>query len=199
MLQRSFSLREKILLLILTLIVIGVGYFLLIWQPLHGRIDEAQTRQADAETAFISEQARLADMERMRNEIEEVKTLEQSENTAAIPPYDNAKRVMQLLNGVLNASKHYRIDFSNIEIGGNLVRRTLQMSFECSAYADAKQILRALYDAPYRCRIGNISVHADGEGFIQTGAVAVNVEISFFEYLNNEQLSAYESGELLDQ
>ena len=192
MLKRSFSKREKILLLILTLLVIGIGYYLAVWQTVEERVRVAAAKEADAESAYAVEEIKLVQMQQMQAELAALDELEQTQNAAAIPPYDNAKKVMQLLNGILTAAQRYEISFANVETQGNLALRTLQMRFVCADYANAKTILRALYAGPYRCKIGTMTFRCE-EGDIQTGAVSVETELTFYEFLSETQITEAEA------
>ena len=193
MLNRTFSKREKILLLILTLLVIAIGYYLIVWQPVEARVRAAAAMEADADGAYAIEEVKLVQMQQMQTELAELDAFEEKQNAAAIPPYDNAKRVMQLLNGILTAAERYEISFANVETQGNLALRTLQMRFACADYENAKTILRALYAGPYRCKIGTMTFRCEGED-IQTGAVSVETEITFYEFLTDAQTEIAPAG-----
>ncbi len=194
MLSRKFSNREKALLLILALLVIAISYYLLVWKPVNERMEAAVSAEANAQNEMLLEQAKLAQMQQMKAELASLDAFEQSTNAAVIPPYDNAKKVMQLLNGVLMASQKYSIDFSNVSMQGNLALRSLRMSFECGSYNDAKAIIRALYSGPYRCRIGNMTFRS-AAGNMLASPVAVELDITFYEFL--ETLEAQEDEETL--
>ncbi len=189
MLKRSFSNREKALLLILALLVIAIGYYLAVWQPVNARVSAAALREADAKNAYTIEEVKLAQLRQMQAELASLNAFEEDQNAAAIPPYDNAKRVMQLLNGILTAAQSYEISFANVETEGNLALRTLQMRFVCQSYDNAKTILRALYAGPYRCRIGTMTFRGQ-DGDIQTSSVSVETQITFYEFLSDTQASA---------
>ena len=98
--NRSFTTREKILLLLLTIMILGVGYFKLFYQPMQEQITASQQRQIAAEDQFSVEAVRLQRMKNMQNEIEQFK---QSGATvySEIPPYDNIQNVMIQLNTIL--------------------------------------------------------------------------------------------------
>ena len=57
--NRSFTTREKILLLLLTIMILGVGYFKLFYQPMREQITANQQRQIAAEDQFSVEAVRL--------------------------------------------------------------------------------------------------------------------------------------------
>lgn len=199
MLRRSFSKREKALLIILALLLIGIGYYLFVWQPVEERIESADARTVEAEDALLVEQTRYAVLEQMRAELAEMDA--QPDSAAEIPPYDNAKRVMRLLNGVLSASKSYSISFDNIAFQGDLAVRSMRMSFSCNSYADAKNIIRALYAGPYRCTIGTMTFTASSMQGTLAGSktlvnfppdmsmtpVSVSMMVTFYEYLETAE------------
>ncbi len=190
MLQRNFSRREKVLLIILSLLVAAISYYFLVWKPVSERADAAALRQADAENETVIEEAKLAQMQQMQAEIDEMDALEIESGAASIPPYDNAKRVMQLLNGVLTASLRYEINFNNVAFNGNLAARSLHMRFECDSYEKAKDIVRSLYSAPYRCHIGNFSFRSADGGAMLLGGLSVEMDITFYEFLSAEDIQA---------
>lgn len=128
--NRSFTTREKILLLLLTIMILGVGYFKLFYQPMQEQITANQQRQIAAEDQFSVEAVRLQRMKNMQNEIEQFK---QSGATvySEIPPYDNIQNVMIQLNTILGQAKDYSISFQDVQKqdDSKLVIRPIELSF----------------------------------------------------------------------
>ena len=63
--NRSFTTREKILLVVLTVLLLGVGYFKLFLQPMEQRVEAFQERQNTAQDQMMIEAARLRQMRKM--------------------------------------------------------------------------------------------------------------------------------------
>ena len=92
--KRELSTREKVMLLVLTVIVIALGYFKLIYEPINDQIADYQSRMEQEQTENASLAVRLAQMRKMEKAVEEIKA---SGEVKAIPGYDNSGRLMREL------------------------------------------------------------------------------------------------------
>lgn len=167
--NRSFTTREKILLLLLTIMILGVGYFKLFYQPMQEQITANQQRQIAVEDQFSVEAVRLQRMKNMQNEIEQFK---QSGATvySEIPPYDNIQNVMIQLNTILGQAKD----------DSKLVIRPIEVSFTATDYATVHTVMDELYHCRFRCAIEQIAVSAN-ENLSVNNDISVSLSITFYE------------------
>lgn len=175
--NRSFTTREKILLLLLTIMILGVGYFKLFYQPMQEQITASQQRQIAAEDQFSVEAVRLQRMKNMQNEIEQFK---QSGATvySEIPPYDNIQNVMIQLNTILGQAKDYSISFQDVQKqdDSKLVIRPIELSFTATVHT----VMDELYHCRFRCAIEQIAVSAN-ENLSVNNDISVSLSITFYE------------------
>lgn len=180
--KRQFSLRERILMVILAVLLIACVYYILVEKPVQDTLMDASQRQSEAESQMVIASAQLKKMHQMQAALEK---LEQSAQ-ADVPDYDNAENVVALLNRAMAQTNGFKLNFQPVTTEGAIARRTIQMSFRCDSYAAAKQVLQTLLDSNYRCRITSMSVTSGG-GDISEQQVTVNASVTFYEFLSKEQ------------
>lgn len=70
--SRDFTVREKIMLLVLTLILLAVGYYLVVDQPIRTAINEAKSQQEELSTEMMLLQTKAASLSRMQSELDSI-------------------------------------------------------------------------------------------------------------------------------
>lgn len=183
--NRALSAREKVMLLFLAVLLIGVGYYLLFFQPLQTELANIALQQTELDTQIETAMAKVNSMDAMQAELDEILSRPQNEITE-IAPYDNAKVVMSQLNGILAASEEYSLSFQDpvIEEDGT-VRRSVSMQFTCANYESAKSIAQALSTGRWRCLVNSLSIAGDGENAdIMADPISASATLTFFESTN---------------
>ena len=151
-LSRDFTLKEKILIGILLLIILGFIYYQFVDQPIRSSIEKAKAETSENELEFEAVSLKIAQLEKMKNEIDKI----QAEGTIApMPSYNNSKAVNNILNDVLG-TYGYSITFSNLTRDGDLVRRELTLEFSPPDFSAMATVLAALEKCEYRCLIDGI-------------------------------------------
>jgi len=176
LLSRDFTVKEKILLLVLVVILVGLVYYQFVDQPVRNSLELAASQKASLETELEAVRARITLLERMKNEIEDVTA---NGTLKEMPSYNNSKNVNKLLNDVLG-DMGYSIIFSNVSRQGNLVRRNITLRFEAPSYGEVRRVLSALVGSDYRCLIGDVRC-TSAYGTIVEDVVTVNASITFYE------------------
>ncbi len=180
--KRQFSLRERVLMVVLALLLLGCVYYILVEKPVQDTLMDASQRQSEAESQLTIASAQLQKMRRMQAALDQ---LEQSAQ-ADVPDYDNAKNVVELLNRAMALTGEYNLTFQPVTTQGAIASRTIQMNFRCDSYATAKQVLQILLDSDYRCRVTAMSVSCNQGSDISQGEVAVSASVTFYEFLSKE-------------
>ena len=89
--SRELTKREKLLLLVLVVMVLALGYFKLILEPINDQVSSlraaADMEQAELQTDLI----KAARLQQIRQAIEEIKA---SGDVRSIPQYDNSENLM---------------------------------------------------------------------------------------------------------
>ncbi len=181
--KRQFSLRERVLMVVLALLLLTCIYYILVEKPVQNALMDASQRQSEAESQLVIASAQLRKMRQMQAALSQ---LEQSAK-AEVPDYDNAKNVVELLNRAMAMTNDYTLTFQPVTTEGAIVRRTIQMNFQCKNYATAKQVLQTLLDSNYRCRITSVSVTCSNGNDIRYEEVTVKASVTFYEFLPKEK------------
>lgn len=175
--NRAFSTREKVLLVILALLLIGVGYFKLLLEPINESIDHYTQLAASEQDAMLQSTAQLVQLRLMEQELE---AIFESGEAVPLPAYDNAEKLMVELSRILAASSDYSLNFgSAYELdGGYIVCRPLSLQFTAKDYASAHDILTALHDSADVNQISDLSLTLPQDA---DKGVQVSCSVTFFE------------------
>lgn len=175
--SRDFTLKEKILLGILTVILLGAVYYLAVDQPVRSALSEAASEQENLNTELLVLQQKAATLSRMKNELE---TIQGNATYGQMGSYNNAKAELDELNQVLQDTDAYDVSFSNVTRDGDLIRRTFSLTFSAADYSKAEDLIKRLCEGPWRCLVSNINIVAQ-EGDFAQGAVNVGLSATFYE------------------
>lgn len=179
----TFTTREKILLLILVIMLLGVAYYFAIQIPVSDRILTAQNAEATATDEMSVETVKATKMKKMQAVIDGA---DSNSSKAEIPVYDNLEKVMLQLDAILGTTIDYSLTFDQISKGDSLVYRPINMSFTCPNYSAAKSVLANLNNCKYRCMLDNISVATTTSlsPDISNGEVMVSLTVTFIEKIS---------------
>ena len=176
-LSRDFTIKEKILLLILSLFLVGLAYFQFIDRPVRQDLAAAQAEKDALQMELDAVMIKATQLQIME---EELKNLSNKESISVMESYNNSKAEIKLLNDVLASTTQYSIAFSNVTRNGDQIRRDFTLQFVTADYKAACKVLEELGNSQYRCLIGNIACSAES-GDITSGPVAVNATATFYE------------------
>lgn len=178
MMSREFTRREKVLLLVLAVLVLGMTYYLLIHQPTTNQMAEITSEQSQADSDLMLAQATHTQLVRMQEELTALAAAGVQETE--VPLYDNLQLVMNHLNEILAGTSDYSLSFQPVDLSETFVRRTIQMTFSCPDYNQARQIITVLASGPYRCQIGDLQLSVG-----QQDSISVTMSITYFEVQNS--------------
>lgn len=183
MLNREFTKREKVLILILVLLLLFSGYFRFVLQPSQDRINAANNTRADIENSMTIETARSQRLSQMRDAIASYEDKNGGEGSV-VPVYDNIDNVMIQLGAILSQTADYSLTFDDLQYGDDYITRPVEMNFTCVSYDAAKKIVKDLDGCVYRCSLDDITVSTgsgNGGVDITKGTVAVKLTATFYE------------------
>ena len=174
--------REIFMVVMLAALLIGVGYYMGFYTPLQEEISNINNQASSIDDQISSTASQIARMDVMQAELDAL-FADPNAVVSEIAPYDNKEVVLNQLNGILQASEQYSLNFAEPNIGGDgTVRRNVTMNFSCADYDSAKTIIKNLTESQWRCMVSNLSI--SGGGNIMEGGVSVNATITFFESTN---------------
>jgi Tfp pilus assembly protein PilO len=176
-LSRDFTLRERVLIGLLALILVLLSYYRFVDQPVRTAINSANAEKMSIETELEAVRAKVAVVNSMRNELEDI---DASGKKSRMESYNNSKAELALLNDILTSAVDYSISFAEVTRDGDQIRRGFSLQFVANDYSTVEKILEDLAKSPYRCLVGDItcagSSRSDGGTVVNVSATA-----TFFE------------------
>ena len=181
MLNRRFSARERLLLLILILLFTATIYVVVIYNPTNTSIKEARNERVTLDATLqveLSKAEELADMRGSLQEMEDSGVLFET-----IPMFDNISNVAPLLNSALKDASDFDLRFMPVIFEGNFAIREISMAFTAENLATGTKIVSELFNGPYSCSINDISVYSkdNHDVSITAGVVEISLSITFYE------------------
>ncbi len=183
-LNRSFSRREKGLLLLLVVVLLVGLYFKLVHYPIVSRMEEIEAETEETLDAQAVADVRLGIYNDMSAELEEIFAMP-AEDITEMPAYDNEATLMGYLNYIF-AGTDQNLNISKVQ-NGNIWERNVRFSFTARSYAQARGVITDLTHTGYRSLLDSLSFAPsggeEGEG-IETGELTVSGSITFYELAN---------------
>jgi len=171
MLSRKFTTREKVLLLILAVLLVGELYYVLIHVRVENDLAEAKARTEAATVTYELETIRAAKKQDMENKIREA----ENSNARPLPDFNNSTNVVAYLNGVMASTEEYHLVFNAVNFSNYVALRSINMSFSCRDYAAVESIVAQLERGPYYCEVTGLSmsaVHGFRDMMLQNDSIA---------------------------
>ena len=175
-LSRDFTMREKILLLALAVLIIGIGYYKFIDEPVRSTIANAKAEEANLQVELEAVQAKVAALKKMEFQLENMT----SSDKDYMPSYNNRKAEIKQLNDILQNAQSYSVTFDSITREGNQIRRNFTLQFTTNRYTSAESILDRLDDGPYRCKLNEVLCTPE-RGNVHNGEISVSAVATFYE------------------
>ena len=176
--NREFTTREKLLILLLCLILVGLAYYQFVDQPVRTALNNAHAERDSLLTELTAVNAKLTVMRRMRDEMEDITA---GGTVSEMKSYNNSKPEIALLNDILRGTPDYTISFADVTRDGDQIRRNFTMTFTADSYARIQRIVKQLSESPYRCLIGDLKISVTRGKTMEEGPINVNATATFFE------------------
>lgn len=177
-LSRDFTTKEKLLLLLLSLILVGLAYYQFVDQPVRTALEAARTEADSLRVELRTVDAKLERMRRMRAELEDVTA---GGTATEMGSYNNSKAEIASLNDILSEALQYSITFANVTRSGDQIRRNFTLQFTTDNYGVMEHMLSALSQNHHRCLIGDVRCTAARNESVLEGNITVNATATFFE------------------
>ena len=166
--NRELTLREKVLLLILIVLVMALGYFKLLYEPVSDRIARYREDAAQEQLEIEQSAVKLAQLERMEQALAKLRA---DGGRKAIPRFNNSEALLRELRGLLSATGEYSLDFGDgTTQQGYIVLRPVSMTYRTSTYEQSRAIIDRLSASDNINRISDLSIRRDersggGQGY----------------------------------
>lgn len=159
MLTRSFTRREKILLLILAVMVLIGLYVLLVHNPVKSQLAELTVEKEELELELQVATARQEQYRKMKAELDEIFAQPRDQITV-MPPYDNIEALTVQLNEIfmgLEPNLQFQEPRRENE-EERVITRPIQFTFEAPSYEAARDIVRKLTHTGNRSLMDSLSI-----------------------------------------
>lgn len=177
-LSRDFTTKEKLLLLLLSLVLVGLAYYQFVDQPVRSALAAAQSEAESLNAELRTVEEKLERMRRMRAELEDVTA---GGTATEMGSYNNSKEEIASLNDILSEALQYYITFANVTRSGDQIRRNFTLQFTTDSYETMEHMLSALSQNHHRCLIGDVQCAASRNENVMEGNISVNATATFFE------------------
>lgn len=184
MINRKFTAREASLLLLLSVMLLGLFYYLALYRPVNQEVERCASLQTPVEEDLELQMLKATRKKKMVEELENAPEKQQGE----LLPYNNIKNEITDLYDALYQAATYDLSFSEAVASGNIVRRDISISFQADSYSTVRSILEQMHASPYRCIIKDLAIsvnksRGEANGMSAADLVNVNVNITFYETL----------------
>ena len=183
--NRAFTTREKVMLVILCLLIIGIGYYKFLLEPINDQIENYNSMAAQEQDIITQNMALIQKKRTMEQELEEI--FAENPNPTPIPSYDNAGVLMVELHSILDGTVDYTLSFSDTSklSGGYLLRRPVQLDFTAYSYSQARSIINKLHDSDNINQISDLTItrvnRETKDADEETDQISVSMVIAYFE------------------
>ncbi len=177
-LSRDFTLKERLLLLFLGLILVALAYYQFVDKPARAALESARVESEQLTVELQGVQAKLDQMHLMRDELEDVTS---GGAASEMGSYNNSKEEIASLNDILKDTLQYSITFANVTRSGDQIRRNFSLQFTVDNYESMERLLAALAENHHRCLIGEVRCNSTRNSNIMDGNITVNATATFFE------------------
>ena len=175
--KHVFTTREKALIIVLAVIILGFCYYNFFLSPINDEISNYNAEASVLESELTINSVKSAQRNAMADQIEELK----AQGATTIPEYNNNQNVMMELNSILQGALDYSISFdatSNIDY---VVLRPAYLTVTTSTYAEMRAIIDKLYASSNKMRMSDLNITISEKD----GTVTANMRITYFEVDQN--------------
>ena len=153
--SRDVTAKEKVLLVILVLIILGFCYYRFVDQPIRKNLAKAEAEYSTLNKELTEANVKIRELQRMQNEIDEITA---AGKYSYMLSYNNSKEELALLNDILsNVATQYSVSFNNVTRTKDQIRRNFKLDFTAPDYENMKSIIDQLTGVDYRCLIGDFN------------------------------------------
>lgn len=179
--KKGFTVRERILLIFLSIISVCAIYYYVFYIPVTEEIQQYEQEKVYLEDEAFLLELQVVQMNQMQSDIDDAYSTGGNKITP-LPAYDNSRQLLNELYSTLSRVREYEVEFDKevIDTDNKVVRRYAELFFSVDRYSEAKDILVKISTSKYRNLINDISINKI------SGHYNVYVEVTFFEYLEEE-------------
>ncbi len=179
--NRELTKREKILLLIFAIMIILLGYYKIILEPIDDQISNYEGMQLQEETEVDTKTTQAVKMSVMEKEIEKAKA---GGIKRDVPDYDNSAVLLPKLYEIMDSATDYSMTFRDVVTEGNVVSRGIDITFQTRSYTQARKIIDKIYDMGYALEISDITMQSTSSTG-NTSSMSTYINVTFYEAIRD--------------
>ena len=180
MLNREFTAKEKILILVAAILALGLIYYNFVYRYFQNQIKLYDTVALEDE--LMVEQNKAMRISQMKQIIEE----SEGKVKGDLSVYNNQSAEIVEMGRIFDEDgDNVNITWSDPIMSGTIIRRDVNITFHCTSYQNFKNILQKMSEMKYRCLIGNVAVTdantKESVGIAESGDINASISVTFFE------------------
>ena len=160
--NRAFTKREKVMLVILAVLIIGIGYFKFLLEPVNAGIENYRQLEAMEQDQILLNATLVQQKRQMEQELE---ALFESGDPSPIPTYDNSANLLVELHKILEGSAEYTLNFTGTDPMDvqYLIGRPVSLTFRTASYSAARRIIDKLHNSSNINSISDLSIQFNSD------------------------------------
>ena len=178
-LSRDFTKKEKVLMLVLVVILLALGSYWFVDQPVRQELESCAAQESALQIELEAVERKAAELTRMKEELEAIQARGE---VSMMSSYNASKEEVKLLNDVLAGTDQYAIAFSDVSREGDQIRRSFTLQFTAPEHEDIARVLGQLAESSQRCIIADIRCTRENARSTENpGAYVVDATATFYE------------------
>ena len=170
--SREFTTTEKILLVVLSIVLLGLLYYRFVYVTTTDMINELESEKADVKAELDVAKAKLSKLQKIQQQMDDIDV----KDFPKMESYNNSKKETAFLNKVLSGASDYSISFTEVTRNGDQIRRSFALQFIMKSYKAATRAVDELTNGKYRCLVDDINY-----SLAENGDIYIDLTATFFE------------------
>lgn len=174
-LNKDFNVTERILLVVLGLLLVGVAYYYMVHLAVANNIAEARAEKENLQLELMRVESQVSQLRRMKRELDEI---DGGKNRPRLESYNNSRAEIGLLNDILTSAREYTVTASSVSRNGDLIRRSFVLNFTTDSFDTVEDIVAKLNGSRCRCMIEDMSCTVPNN---DNNTVSISLVATFYE------------------
>ena len=164
-LNRSFTRREKLILLALLLAVLVALYFLVVHYPIVNRMEQIEHESEEVDKRLSEAAVKAAEYSNMKTELDRILARPQDQ-ISVMPAYGTGPD----------------FSFGQASVRDKVAARSISFTCTAESYQDARRLLRDVTGTGWRCLLNSFTMTPLEES-LYGGRLRVSGVVTFYEYV----------------
>ncbi len=177
MLNRKFTLRETILILIAAILALGIFYYQVIVKTYNEAKVIYNVSSLEDELTVLTVKASR------KKTMEDYISKHDDEVVGEVAVYNNLANEIEALSSIFDEKvENVSITWNEPTVSNKTVRRNANITGSVSSYDQAKQILKEVANLKYRCIVTQVSMSTDSDSSLnRSDTVNLSMTVTFYE------------------